>query len=127
MASANQGCYRKLIRKYENIENEYKITKKNFSVDYLDVDYCISILDDCSFLYENCISCINEIENLQNTQDFKTKKTEKEYGERLSELKNTKSEIKDFVFELDNKISSSISSFSNDEIKDINEKLRTFY
>lgn len=87
MARINQGYYKKIKKRFKDLESKSEDLESNYDMDSIsDREVLWWCLEKCNDLYNECISLIQEITIIINSQKFEQDKTELEYKDMISSL-----------------------------------------
>lgn len=118
MSRTNQGYYKEILKRYQDIECESQDLNTNYGLDLIDDREVLwSCLERCNDLYKECNSLIDDIEALIRSQKFEMEETEDKYKSMIESVKdikyNTISNYKTYKSAFD-------FQFSDSEIQSIN-------
>lgn len=118
MATIDQGYYKKVLKRFQDIQFE------NEDLDYIcelnsidDIEKLWNCLERCNDLYVECNSLINDLEALMNSQKFEMEKTENKYENMIDITRNIKNDI---LSRYKTCKSAFCAQFSDSEVQSIN-------
>lgn len=118
MARINQGYYKEILKRYQDVECESQDLNLNYGLNLIyDIEVLWSCLERCNDLYNECNYLIGDLEVLIRSQKFEMEETETKYENMIESVKdikcNTISNYKTYK-------SAFGSQFSDSEVHSIN-------
>lgn len=91
MAGVNQGYYKKILKRYQNVKSENENIDLEYSLDLIDdIVELWGCLERCNDLYKECNSLIIALEGLLESQKFEMEETRDNYKDIMEDIVSIK-------------------------------------